>query len=150
MRFPVLYNKSYDENVFSHTIAKERKLHCDVYLKIIRQNDLVDINVSVWTVAFIASAAKLKSFVMRLPAVKWSGKLSDNKKCCAINKSFLDDCTRTALDLIWFIVFWLLLRSRAFFTTRFLVIIKAEWIMQNVIDMWWKNSYIFVNDRKRI
>ena len=47
VRFPVLYNKSYDENVFSHTIAKERKLHCDVYLKIIRQNDLVGINVSV-------------------------------------------------------------------------------------------------------
>lgn len=28
------------------------KLHCDVYLKIIRQDDLVDISISVWTVAF--------------------------------------------------------------------------------------------------
>lgn len=66
--------------IFSHywDRRKERKkLHCDVYLSIIRQNDLVDISFSVWTVAFpfSGSGEEIKIHCLFLQhCAKWSRK----------------------------------------------------------------------------
>lgn len=73
MNFPSIIGK------YVSSPTKKSKLHCDVYLNIIRQNDLVDISVSVWTVAF-PCGEEIKIFCLFFQrCAKWSGRELDKE-----------------------------------------------------------------------